>query len=91
MESELVAENSRSRLREQRVPFYRFSPELNEVIAAGETDTIKLVDMVMKSKFEIDSKPTMSELIQVLYLIAELTERQGREEERRQKSFIKTS
>ena len=74
----MVAENSRSRLRDQRVPFYRFSPELNEVIAAGETDTVKLVDMVMKSKFEIDSKQTMTELIQVLYLIAELTERQRR-------------
>lgn len=84
-----MAENSRSRLREQRVPFYRFSPELSEVIAAGETDTTKLVDMVMKSKFEIDSKQTMAELIQVLHLIAELTERQRREE--RQKSLLRFS
>ena len=48
VESEAVAKNTRSRLKELGIPFYRMSPHLDEVIPSGETDTGKLLDMVMK-------------------------------------------
>ena len=46
----MVAENCRSRCLEQGIQFYRFSPELQEVIASGETDSDKLVDMILAAR-----------------------------------------
>ncbi len=45
LESEAIAENCRSRMLEQGEPFYRFSPQLPEVIPAGETNLESLVNM----------------------------------------------
>ncbi len=45
-----MAENSKSRCEEQDIPFFRFSPTFDEIIAAGETDNEKLLNMVIKTK-----------------------------------------
>ena len=48
MESESVAKSFSSRLQEQGIPFYRFNPQLDEVIPSGETDLTKLLNMLIK-------------------------------------------
>ena len=68
METEKVAENSRSRCEEQDIPFYRFNPNLKEVIPAGETDNMKLLDMVIEAKIQTKEQglKEMTELLQML-------------------------
>ena len=67
-ESEKVAENSRSRCKEQDIPFYRFNPKLNDIIPAGETDNLKLMDMVLETKIQIKEQrlKEMTELLQMI-------------------------
>ena len=66
----MVAENSKSRCEEQGIPFYRFSPHLKEVIAAGETDTEKLLDMIIQTKMETEEQG-LKKLVDLFLLIAE--------------------
>ena len=68
METEKVAENSKSRCEEQDIPFYRFNPSLKEIIPAGETDNEKLLDMVIEAKIQIKEQglKEMTELLQML-------------------------
>ena len=47
------AKNSQSRCEEQDIPFYRFSPELDEIIARSETDNEKLFNMVIQTRIYI--------------------------------------
>lgn len=35
-------------MQEQGIPFYRFNPQLDEVIPSGETDLAKLINMLIK-------------------------------------------
>ena len=72
LESESIAENCRSRLIEQGIPFYRFNPHLDDVIPAGETDTEKLLNMILKARTETIGQQ-MDELVQMFHLIAEMT------------------
>ncbi|XP_019852623.1 PREDICTED: 85/88 kDa calcium-independent phospholipase A2-like isoform X2 [Amphimedon queenslandica] len=53
VESEDVADNSRSRCKEQQIPFYRFSPRLDVEVQSGETNVDVLLEMLMKTKFQI--------------------------------------
>ena len=53
VESEAVAKNCKSRCEEQGILFYRFSPKLDEVIAAGETDNERLVNMLIKTRLQL--------------------------------------
>ena len=46
-----MAENFKSRLTELGIPYYRFSPQLDEVIPAGETDNTKLMDMIINVRY----------------------------------------
>lgn len=68
METEKVAENSKSRCEEQDIPFYRFNPSLKEIIPAGETDNEKLLDMIIEAKIQIREQGLneMTELLQML-------------------------
>ena len=68
METEKVAENSKSRCEEQDIPFYRFNPDLKEIIPAGETDNEKLLDMVIETKIQIKEQglKEMTELLQMI-------------------------
>ena len=66
----MVATNSKSRCEEQNIPFFRFSPRLNEIIPAGETDNEKLFSMVLQTKTEIINQ-RMTDLIELFHKIAE--------------------
>lgn len=35
-------------MEEQGIPFYRFNPQLDEVVPSGETDLPKLMNMLIK-------------------------------------------
>ena len=48
--SELVAEACEHNFREQDIPYYRFSPRIDESIKAGETDSRKLIDMIIQAR-----------------------------------------
>jgi len=64
--SEGEAENCRSRCEKQGLPFYRFNPELSEVVALSESDNEKLIDMVLKTQLYLQSKEyEMDELVQL--------------------------
>jgi hypothetical protein len=49
-ESETIADNVASRCKEQGIDYYRFSPQLDEVVSVGETDLDDLFKMVLKTK-----------------------------------------
>ena len=64
-ESESVAELCRSQCEKQKVPFYRFSPPLDEVISMNEGDDKKLCGMILKAKMFLQSVDyRMDELVQ---------------------------
>ena len=54
VESESVARSFSSRMEEQGIPFYRFNPQLDEVVPSGETDLVKLVNMVIKVSQQVE-------------------------------------
>ena len=68
VETEKVTENSKSRCKEQGIPFYRFNPTLNDIIPAGETDNTKLLDMVIETKVQIKEQ-SLKEMTEILQMI----------------------
>lgn len=70
VESEIVAKNCNMRCHEQNIPYYRFSPQLNHVIAAGETDTDKLVDMMLQTRIQ-SPQQGIAELASLFQLVAD--------------------
>ena len=74
VESEMVAKNCKSRCEERGIPFYRFSPNLDDVIAAGEIDTEKLLSMIIQTKLQT-SKQGLGELVEMFYMVAAATKR----------------
>ena len=76
VESEMVAENSRSRCEEQHIPFYRFSATLDDIVAAGETDNDKLFNMVLKTKMQTPEQG-LDSLVEMFHLVAEISKRIG--------------
>ena len=68
METEKVAENSKSRCKEQDIPFYRFNPELKGIVSPGETDNAKILDMLIETKVQIKEQ-RLKEMIQQLQMI----------------------
>ncbi len=68
----MVAKNSQSRCKEQDIPFFRFSPKFEEVIAAGETDNEKLFNLVIRTKEDLRSQQKLlDELINIFQAVAE--------------------
>lgn len=68
----MVAKNSRSRCEEQDIPFFRFSPTFTEIIAAGETDNEKLLNMVISTKLDLKLKEKeLDELVNIFHAVAE--------------------
>ena len=80
LDSESVAINCMSRCKEQRIPFYRFSPTLETVIASGETDDQKLIEMLTRTKLESTNKwdKQIDELVQLFRTVAEMSKKQKR-------------
>ena len=48
-----MAEASHSRCAEQGIPYYRLNPQLEEVISASETDSKKLLRMIIAAKAQV--------------------------------------
>lgn len=68
----MVAKNSRSRCKEQDIPFFRFSPRFEELIAAGETDNEKLLNMVISTKMDLQKREKeLEELVNIFHAVAE--------------------
>ncbi len=58
---------------EQGVPFYRFSPQLPEVIPGGETNLESLVNMINTTQATILADHEMKQLGDLFHLVAEMT------------------
>lgn len=74
VESEIVAKNCQMRCHEQDIPYYRFSPQLNHVVAAGETDTDKLLDMMLQARIQTPQQH-LDELVALFQLVADASKK----------------
>ena len=54
---------------EQGIPFYRFSPQLDERIDLGETDKVKLLNMIMWAKMCMHEDAQMDKLVPLLHRV----------------------
>ena len=74
-ESENVADLCRKQCEKQKVPFYRFSPPLDEAIPMNEGDDKKLCGMILKAKMFLQSMEySMDELVQSFHYSTMFTE-----------------
>ena len=72
VQSEIVAESCAVRCRELGIPFFRFSPQLREEVASGETKTAKLVNMILHTRLYLQSASSpMEELTTCFKKIAD--------------------
>ena len=73
LESEMVAENTKARCEGQSIPFYRFSPNLTEIVATGETDNGILINMILSAA--VQTVPQMEALASQFQMIAEANQK----------------
>ena len=71
MESEIIADDCRTRCREQGIPFFRFSPHLEEAVSAGEVDSSKLISMIIHAKQQTWDQG-MPELLQLFLMLTKV-------------------
>ena len=90
VESEIVADNCKSRCAEQQIPFYRFSPQLDEVVAAGETDNEKIINMVIQAKKQTKEQG-LREVLQIFQMIAEAKVKHAYRETKKHKAVSRYS
>ena len=45
--------NCKSRCEEQHIPFFRFCPHLDTEVASGETDNYRLIEMILRTKYQV--------------------------------------
>lgn len=69
-ESEVIADNCRSRCKEQGIDYYRLNPRLEEVVKSGETSAMKLVNMILQTKRELYSRYEFSNVVLVLFKLS---------------------
>ena len=50
----------------QNIPYFRFSPSLDEKIESGETDSLKLISMIIQTKISIAKDQDMTKLVSLL-------------------------
>ena len=75
VESEVVADNCRSHYKEQGILFYRFNPQLEEVIASGETDSAKLINMILEARKQIPYRKDFSEMVFQFHSLADASKK----------------
>ena len=73
-ESEVAATICQSRCIEQGIFYYRFNPQLEEVVSTSETDSDKLINMVLQARIQTP-KQGMFELVPLLHNISEWSRR----------------
>jgi len=66
----VVAENCRVRCKEQGILYYRFSPQLEEEIESGETNTAKLLDMILAARKQIPDCMDFGEMVVQFHRLA---------------------
>ena len=72
VQSELVADNCAMRCAELGIPFFRFSPRLRESVSSGETNTSKLVNMILQTRLQMQSSCSrMGDLMECFQKIAD--------------------
>ncbi len=69
-----MAKNCQMRCHEQDIPFYRFSPQLNHGVAAGEIENDKLLDMMLQARVQTPQQG-LSELVALFQLVAEASKK----------------
>ena len=74
----MVSANSRSRCEEQNIPYYRFSPQLDEIVSGGETDNEKLFNIIIRAKIETKEQG-LDELVEVFRVVAEKSKHLGKD------------
>ena len=63
-----MARNCKSRCEKQGIPFFRFSPYLDEEVTAIESDDEKLCDIIVKAQMLLQAVDVqIDELIQHFY------------------------
>ena len=67
----MVAENFRTRCKEQGILFYRFSPQLEEEIESGETDNAKLLDMILTARKQVPNRTDFGEMVLHFHRLAD--------------------
>ena len=51
------------------IPFYRFSPQLDEAISPGETNDEKLVELIIKTKLYLSQKVCTNDIWLYIYYV----------------------
>ena len=69
-----MAKNCNFRCLELNIPYYRFSPKLDDVIAAGETDNEKLLEMMWRTRLQTPLQG-LADLITLFPLVAEASKK----------------
>eukprot|EP00731_Ephydatia_muelleri_P031640 Em0023g147a len=87
VESEAMADICRSYCEEQGIQFYRFSPHLSSLIAAGEIGLEKLVDMIIETRIQTKTQG-ISEVVDLLRLVAQESSVFKRKAAKRRKKVI---
>ena len=77
VESEMVAMNCKSRCEEQGIPFYRLSPILTEIVATGETDNEKLIDMMLQARLQTKEQG-LDDITGIFHIVAHASKRLSR-------------
>ena len=68
--SESAARNTSSRYEGQKIPFFRFSPFIEEEVSLSDTNDEALVNMILKARADLISKQfDMDMLVQSFYII----------------------
>lgn len=82
-----MADICRSYCEEQGIQFYRFSPHLSSLIAAGEIGLEKLVDMIIETRIQTKTQG-ISEVVDLLRLVAQESSVFKRKAAKRRKKVI---
>ena len=51
-----MAERCKHNCEAQNIPFYRFNPRLDETISPAETDSFKLIEMIVTSRIHMHTQ-----------------------------------
>ena len=72
-ESEETARRFSALCNDRKIPFFRFNPDLFEVIATGETNDEKLVNMMLQTRIYLQELNTSEEMVRMVTLLKHLS------------------
>ncbi len=68
LQSEEVAIQCACRCQKLGIKYYRFSPHLKETVALTETDTRRLINMILRSRVEMHDRNTGTEALKQYFI-----------------------